>query len=224
MFNKLSLSEQVEDALRQEITEGRVLPGERVSINDYQETWNISSTPFRDAIRALEMQGFVKVEPRKGVYVAPMNRETIREIFDLRIALECMAVELATPLVPQEEAEAARSAYLEMPALFDRADAATLKTTDILVHDLARNHCGNRRLQRLLVGQMDLFRWAQNSIIQQMPRSYEIALPEHLEIMNAICARDVSRATRAMRTHLENSRARLEAKLDEHENLKKPRK
>jgi len=213
MFNKLSLSEQVEDALRQEITEGRKLPGQRVSIADYQATWNVSSTPFRDAIRALEMQGFVKVEPRKGVYVAPMNVETIVEIFDLRIGLECIAIELATRRVPQDAAEAARDAYLELKSVLDTEDRTALAARDRLVHDLAREHCGNRRLQRLLLGQMDLFRWAQNTIVQNLPRSYEIALPEHIDIMNAVCERDEKRAAAAMRAHLENSRERLLVRL-----------
>lgn len=214
MFNKLSLSEQVEDALRQEITEGRVRPGQRVTITDYQDRWNVSSTPFRDAIRALEIQGFVKVEPRKGVYVAPLNIETIKEIFDLRIGLECIATELATALVPQETAESARSAYLELKSVLATEDSASLGARDRLVHDLAREHCGNRRLQRLLLGQMDLFRWAQNAIIQNLPHSYELALPEHIAIMNAVCDRDALRAAAAMRSHLENSRERLLTRLD----------
>lgn len=213
MFNKLSLSEQVEDALRQEITEGRVLPGQRVSIADYQETWNVSSTPFRDAIRALEMQGFVTVEPRKGVYVAPMNIETVNEIFDLRIALECMAVELATKLVPAEIAEQVRQSYVELKGLLSDENHPELGARDRLVHDLARDHCGNRRLQRTLVGQMDLFRWAQNTVIFNLPHSYEVALPEHIAIMDAICERDPVKAAAAMRNHLERSRERLRSRL-----------
>jgi DNA-binding GntR family transcriptional regulator len=214
MFNKLSLSEQVEDALRREITEGRKLPGERVSIADYQDSWNVSSTPFRDAIRSLEMQGFVKVEPRKGVYVAPMNVETIVEIFDLRIGLECIAIELATKRVPQEIAETSRGAYLELKSVLETENPEALGSRDRLVHDLGREHCGNRRLQRLLLGQMDLFRWAQNAIIQNLPHSYEIALPEHLAIMDAVCKRDEKGAAAAMRAHLENSRERLLARLE----------
>ena len=96
MFNRASLSAQVEAALRQEITLGRLRPGQRISASDYLTSWNVSITPFRDAVRTLQSQGFVTVEPRKGVYVAPMNLKTLREIFELRMALECMAIELAT--------------------------------------------------------------------------------------------------------------------------------
>jgi DNA-binding GntR family transcriptional regulator len=97
MFDRSSLSEQVEIALKKEITSGRMQPGQRVSTSDLRAAWKISSTPFRDAVRALENQGFVTVEPRKGIYVATMDADAVKEIFDLRIALECMAVERATP-------------------------------------------------------------------------------------------------------------------------------
>lgn len=213
MLNKLSLSEQVEDALRQEITEGRLLPGQRVSITDYQEKWEISSTPFRDALRSLEAQGFVNVEARKGVYVAQMDVESICEIFDLRIGLECIAVELATKLVPQNVAQATLAGYEQLSTILGTEDGIALGVRDRAVHDLAREHCGNVRLQRLLLSQMDLFRWAQNTIIQNLPHSYEIALPEHLSIMTAICQRDAGRAAMAMRLHLDNSRDRLLARL-----------
>ena len=61
----------------------------------------------------------------------------------------------------------------------------------------------------MLVGQLDLIRWAQNAIIQRMPSSYEAALPEHLSIMDAICAQQPRAASDAMRKHLEKSRSRL---------------
>jgi DNA-binding GntR family transcriptional regulator len=213
MFNKSSLSEQVEDALREEITLGRLRPGQRVSVSDYQVSWKISSTPFRDAVRSLERQGFLTVEPRRGVYVAPMNAATVKEIFDLRIALECMAIELATPLVPAAEAERVRDAYRRAQSEAKAGDRSGLTDNDRLVHDLAREHCGNVRLQRLLAGQTDLIRWAQNAIVNEMPAAYELALPEHIAIMDAVCAREAGRAAAAMRRHLESSRARLESQL-----------
>lgn len=223
MFNRLSLAEQVEDALRKEITEGRVRPGQRVSIADYQQSWNVSSTPFRDAVRALEIQGFLTVSPRKGVYVAPMNLRAFQEIFEVRIGLECTAIELATPLVPPEVAQKGLETYENMRPHLARGDNAALRINDRLVHDLAREHCGNRRLQRLLLEQSDLIRWAQNTITLEMPESYELALPEHIAIMTAVCKRDAAAASKAMRTHLKNARARHEAWLATHLPNEKPK-
>lgn len=209
MFDKVSLSEQVENALREEITHGRLRPGQRISVADYQENWKISSTPFRDAVRSLERQGFIMVEPRRGVFVSAMNARTVKEIFDVRIALECIAIELATPLVPIAEAERVRDAYLQAQRQALLGNRSFLSATDRLVHDLALNHCGNSHLQRLLSSQLHLIRWAQNAIIDEMPTAYELALPEHIEMLDAVCERDAGRAAHAMRLHLENSCTRL---------------
>ena len=212
IINRQSLSEQVEDLLREEITIGRVCPGDRVDVATYQKNWNVSSTPFRDALRALEAQGFVTIEPRKGVYVASMNDETLREIFDLRIALECMAVELATPRIPEDRLHRLLEAQTRLNDLAASGKQDVFEEEDTAVHDIARDYCGNSRIERLLIGQRDLFRWAQNTIIAEIPHSYALAFPEHLEIAMAYLARDVSAARDAMRSHLEKSRDRLVAR------------
>jgi DNA-binding GntR family transcriptional regulator len=221
VFERSSLSEQVEVALKKEITSGRMMPGQRISTSDLKAAWKISSTPFRDAVRALEIQGFVTVEARKGIYVAEMDGDAVNEIFDLRIALECMAVERATPLVPSDEANRVRDAYVEAKRASEAGDLSLASKTDRLVHDLARIHCGNKRLQRALASHMELIGWAQRTINRKLPAASVIALPEHIQIMTAICARDPEAAARAMRTHLENSRERLRAQLTSHRSVGK---
>lgn len=206
-FNRLSLSEQVESALRREITEGHIAPGERVDVSGYKKGWNISSTPFRDALRALENQGFVTIEPRKGVFVAPMNIGTLREIFDVRIALECMAVELATRRMPIGGIEELVGNY--RAAIAGENDDFDIEKEDRVVHDMARDYCGNARIERLLLEQMDLFSWAHHTIVAELPHSFSLALPEHLGIAESYLSQDVGRSVEAMRCHLESSRDRL---------------
>ncbi|MBL4916578.1 GntR family transcriptional regulator [Szabonella alba] len=209
MFERQSLAEQVEAELRREITEGRLSPGARVSIADYQTAWNISATPFRDALRSLETQGLVTIEARRGVFVAPMNQQTLREIFDLRIALEPMAVELATPRIPAPLLADLVAGYETTAARLAQGQPVDLQTDDQAVHDLAREYCGNVRLGRLIAEQTGLFIWAQNTIVSELPRSHALALPEHLAIAQAMAARDAGRAAAAMRRHLENTRDRI---------------
>lgn len=214
VFDRASLSEQVELALKEEIIGGRMRPGQRINVGDFQTAWKVSSTPFRDALRSLEIQGFVTVEARKGVYVAPLDQQTVSEIFDLRIALECMAVERATPAVPTEDAERVRAAYLTAADALRKGDAEPIAQADRQVHELAHVYCGNVRLQKALSSHMELIRWAQRTIVDKLTNAYEIALPEHIAIMEAVCRRDAEGAAKAMRTHLENSRDRLSANIN----------
>ena len=209
MFNRASLSEQVEAALRLEITLGRLRPGQRISASDYLTSWNVSITPFRDAVRTLQNRGFVTVEPRKGVFVAEINQKTLQEIFELRIALECTAIELATSRADAGDAERVRAAYVKAGARVRKGDTRLLAETDEAVHDFGRNSCGNARLQQLLSSHMDLIQWTQNTAIRKFPQSLELALPEHIAIMDAVCAHDAAQASRAMRAHLESAYLRM---------------
>jgi DNA-binding GntR family transcriptional regulator len=209
MFDKASLSEQVEAALKNEILSGRLKPGQRINPRDLSAQWGISSTPLRDALRALDMQGFVTVEARKGIRVAPIDAEMVNEIFEVRIALECMAVEGAARQVPEAEAARVLKAYHEARTAVEAGDDSLVVKTDRMVHELARVHCGNRQLRKALDSAMELIRWAQRTIIRKVASARVIALPEHIRIMEAICARDSEDAARAMRAHIEASRKRL---------------
>jgi len=210
MFERASLSDQVEVALKDEILSGRLRPGERINPGDLQAAWSVSSTPLRDAVRSLERQGFVTVEARKGIRVAPIDAEMVTEIFEVRMALECMAVEGAARRVPEEEAERVLEAYRKAKRAAEAGDVGPASKSDRLVHDLARLHCGNRQLQKALDSRMELIRWAQRTINRKLTAAYVIALPEHLRIMEAIRARDSEGAARAMRAHLEQSLQRLQ--------------
>ena len=92
-FNRSSLSEQVEQALKAEILSGRLAPKQRIDLQDYRKHWSISVTPLRDAVKVLETIGLVEVSPRRGVFVSQIDRTALKEIFELRIALEPMAIQ-----------------------------------------------------------------------------------------------------------------------------------
>ena len=100
MFEKSSLGEQVAEALKNEILSGRLAPKQRIDIGRYASDWNVSSTPMRDAVKQLEAAGLVEVSPRRGVYVSEIDRQELREIFELRTALESLAIRSATERIP----------------------------------------------------------------------------------------------------------------------------
>lgn len=213
-FNTASLSEQAEVALKEEILSGRLAPAERINLGKYAADWKLSPTPLRDAVRQLEAQGFVEVSPRRGVFVATIDRTALIEIFQLRIALECLAVELATPRIPLHEAQDVRDRYLAArDAATPQERAAMLAEIDHLIHALVVRHTGNARLTRIMDGLHDLIRWSRWTSFAQARVPYEAALPEHVRIAEAICRRDTAGAARAMREHLENTIDRIEREL-----------
>ncbi|GIV80321.1 GntR family transcriptional regulator [Litorilinea aerophila] len=201
-----SLSEQIEDALKAEILAGRYRPGQRISPDELRDRWGVSITPVRDAIRRLESIGLVKVLPRRGVYVATIDKKSFKNIFDLRIALECLAIETAALLIPDEKIEEAYHYYREAERqLRETGDRTLLIERDHTLHDLIIEYCDNPKLQEIMRDLHDLNVWARATLVARHPDSYEQALPEHLEIMEALRARDVEAARQRLRTHLENA-------------------
>lgn len=208
-----SLSGQAEQILKEEILSGRMLPGARIDIPALAENWKVSQTPIREAVKILGEQGLIEISPRRGSFVALVDRTALREIFELRIALESATTRLATLQVPQEEANAVLRAYQRAYEVNAEDREAVLSDVDNIIHDLLIKHCGNGRLIKIMDGLRDHVRWAQHTSLQREP--YSVTLPEHIRIAEAVCARDVEGAVAAMVSHLSNTLTRLNTHLDQ---------
>src|SRR4051794_19687432 len=161
-----SLSRRVTEALSNQILSGRLLPGQRVDLGYYAAQWDVSVTPVRDAAKQLETLGFLKVFPRRGVFVTELTAKEVKDIFDVRTALETTAIRLATPRIPKKEADRALRLYTkaaEAPSGKERD--RLLPRIDLLIHTLAVDYCDNPRLQKMMEGMRDLVRWCQKTTV-----------------------------------------------------------
>jgi DNA-binding GntR family transcriptional regulator len=82
-------------ALREAIVEGVLAPGSRLSEVQVAKQLNVSRTPMREAFAQLEREGLVTVLPRVGAFVRSVTLRDVTEIYKVRMALECLAVQLA---------------------------------------------------------------------------------------------------------------------------------
>lgn len=214
MINIDPINKQIEFAIKEEIIQGALTPGQKISIEELSTRWGVSSTPVRDAIKSLEAKGFLKVSPRKAIYVASLDARSFKEIHDLRIALECLAVELAIPHLTDEQIDEAIEKYqLAFEEYQKTGDRTALGRVDSVVHDLFRENCHNSRLIGVIQDLRDLLDWAQAIVVLQ-PTSFEDALPEHIAILEQARKRNIQAARDAMRTHLSNAFARTIVRLE----------
>jgi DNA-binding GntR family transcriptional regulator len=206
MLEVTPLSDQIENVIREEILSGALVPGQKLSIDDLSSRWGVSSTPIRDAIRRLEKVGFLKVAPRKGVYVADFDQKEFKNIFDLRIALESLAVESASVLIPENEIDMMIEAYQNAHNHFlATGDRALMVEYDPMIHDVLIRYCDNDRLKEIVRDLHDLLDWARRTVSARRPETYEQAFPEHMKILDGLKARNVQLAQIALREHLQNS-------------------
>jgi DNA-binding GntR family transcriptional regulator len=205
-----TLAERVVEALADEIVSGRLAPGQRVDLAHYATKWHVSITPVRDAIKQLESNGFLVVLPRRGVFVTELTAKEVKDIFDVRIALESVAIRLATPRIPAEDSARALDLYVTARDTAGRQRARLLPKIDLLIHSLALKYCDNTRLQKTIENMTDLVKWCQNTIILNVDEPFVATLPEHIAICEAVCARDPERAAKAMHIHLTNTSERIQ--------------
>ena len=183
---------------------GDLAPGQRLTIDEIAERLHVSAMPVRDAVRRLDGLGFLKVAPRRGVYVEDFDQTRFIHTMQVRIALECLAVELATARIPARAVADARLVYQRGGEHFRRTgDLSQLAECDNLLHDLIVSHSQNPLLISLMRQLRDLIDWAHHIVSKVQPRAQLDALPEHLEILEFLSKRDVVGTQRALREHLQ---------------------
>lgn len=202
------IREIIYDHLKQSILDGVIKPGDRMVERDIAEKYSVSRTPVREALRKLESEGFLEYIPRKGEVVRGFNVDEIKEIYDVRKALECLAVRSAIQNITAEELEALKTIVDQLEKEENghqsQATFARLHDFDELILKTAKMPIVANFLNTL---QESLTRYRKINL-SQAPRRKK-AIGEHRQILQAIVDKDVERAEKAVCDHIEHSRAAL---------------
>jgi GntR family transcriptional regulator of vanillate catabolism len=94
-LNEVSLAEQAREAIQRAILDGSIAPGERISIERIAAELGVSRTPVREALKALEGDGLVDLEPNRGAMVRQVARDDLFHRYAIRGMIEGYAAELA---------------------------------------------------------------------------------------------------------------------------------
>jgi DNA-binding GntR family transcriptional regulator len=97
------LRDKIYGMIKRDILSGEYQPGVLLSANQLAERYKFSSTPVREALNALEQEGFIETIPRVGFFVARISIKDIRDMFEYRIVLEGASAELASRFITDEE-------------------------------------------------------------------------------------------------------------------------
>jgi|GEM_PF-746203 len=143
-----SLSEGVVvPALREAIVEGVLAPGSRLSEVQVAKQLNVSRTPMREAFAQLEREGLVTVLPRVGAYVRAVTLRDVEEIYTVRAALECLAVQLASERITALGTAQFDDVIEAMQASVDADDSASYVDALDRFYTLVMTIADNRTLQ-----------------------------------------------------------------------------
>jgi len=198
------LRELVLDAIRDAIIKGSLQPRERLMEIQMAEELGVSRTPIREALRKLELEGFIVMVPRKGAYVADLSFKDIADVFEIRAALEGLAAGLAAERITEEELEEMERLLVEKREAISNGDILRLVEVDTSFHELMYKASRNERLGVIISNLREQIQRLRKTSLSYPGRMKE-SLNEHKKIAEAIQSRDVQLARQLAQEHIENA-------------------
>jgi DNA-binding GntR family transcriptional regulator len=211
----LTLWQRVYDHLREEILAGRLQPGAELAEVALSEQLGVSRGPLREALGRLAAEGLVTIRPRRGAVVRSLSKEEFLELYQVREALEMMAVRLAVPRLAEDDFAALQGLIDTMARRAERGEVAEFFEANAAFHGHLFAAAGNEKLQeiyRQLLGQLGRYRHRSLVLRGNLQRS----VAEHAAILRAAKRGDAERAVHLMSEHVRVPQRRLKA-LDEAE-------
>jgi DNA-binding GntR family transcriptional regulator len=209
-LENLTLWQRVHDHLREEILAGRLPAGTELQEVALAAELGVSRGPIREAIGRLAAEGLVTVRPRRGAVVRSLSKQEFLEAYQVREALEMMAVRLAVPRLEQEHFDRLESLVGEMQRHAEKDDVSSFFEANGRFHAELFAASGNGKLQELyrqLLGQMGRYRMRSVALRGSLQRS----VAEHRAIIRAARKGDVERAVHLMSEHIRVPQRRLQS-------------
>lgn len=198
------LRELVCENIRQAIIDGTFSPGERLMEIQLADEMGVSRTPVREAIRKLELEGFVVMIPRRGTYVADISIRDITEIYEIRTCLDVLAAGLAAERITDEELETLNRHLVEFGTAIAENDMEKIVEVDTAFHEVLYMASRNARLHSIINNLREQVTSIRGRSMSYPGRLTE-TMDEHRALVDSIASRDVERAQNAARIHLENA-------------------
>jgi len=208
-----SLTTVVQRELEHRILAGTLAPGDKLNEEDIASQLNVSRGPVREAFRALESAGLVRLEKNRGVFVRQVSIGEADEIYEVRAGLdELVGRLLATRIRPAELTEL-RELLKKMQQAARAKDVEAYYPLNVRFHDRLAELTDNKTLlaaYRRLVNELHLYR---KETLARGADSFPISTREHAEIVEALARKDADRAGKLLYEHAMESRDRLHAAL-----------
>jgi DNA-binding GntR family transcriptional regulator len=198
---RTNVAQEVAAVLREDILRARIEPGSHLRQEQVAARFGVSTTPVREAFRHLEAEGLVRLDPGKGVLVFRPGIDDVREAYEIREALETLAVRFAVVAMTDDDIARLSSLLDEMDRTEDTIRWVELNN---MFHDMVYAPAGRPKLRAMILTVRDSMSGYMHSAIQQALPSGRAAR-EHQEILAACRARDVGAAQRAVAIHLHHT-------------------
>jgi DNA-binding GntR family transcriptional regulator len=211
---KGTLKDEIADQIKRLILNNDLRPGQPIVIDRLAAQFGVSHTPVREALAKLELEGLVVLSSYSNPRVGEISAEDVREVYEMRMMVECWATEHAVLNLSDEQIEEIDQALTEARADALKNDYKAHMKADLLIHESILNATENKFFRQLAHRVQD-GSIRVRSLVEATGSQQDILpiIDEHENILQALKARDSDLACAAMRTHLENGLIRTLAVL-----------
>lgn len=205
-----SLTTVLQERIERMILGGELKAGERINELALAQAFGVSRSPIREACRKLEQAGMVEIVKNRGMFVCSIDLQRAMDIYEIRGALAGLAGKLIVQRASDDDIAALRLMVQSMEDTVRSGVVAEYYRQNIAFHSALIRCTGNQRLVDMFLGtDKELHLYRHRSLVQ--PSGIAISNREHKEIVEAIAARDATRASRAFKRHVLNGKARAVA-------------
>lgn len=199
-----SMREKVYDVLKEMIIEGKIAQGERIIETEYSEQFQISRTPIREALRMLELEGLVVSNAKGGVLVKKFTQEEIVEVYKIRIALEGIILEEVIQKATEDDIKTIEKILEDTKVEIENKNLEKVfelfSKFNFVLYEIAK-------VPRVMgmINNINLYlkRFRKLSIDNTIRK--EEAFNDHVQILKCIKNKDLKKALKINRKHLEKS-------------------
>jgi len=213
LLRENSLAMLAQRELERRIVSGEIAVGAKLNEVDIANALGVSRGPVREAFRALDQAGLVRVEKNRGVFVRQLSLDEANEVYEVRAALEGLIGRLAAQRIDADEIEQLRAIAKKMAALEKSRKAEAYFALNLEFHEVVARAARNASLlthYRRVVNELDLYR---RETIARSIDSIAVSTREHEAIVNALAKGDERLAERLLVEHVLHSRERLHGAL-----------
>lgn len=202
-----SAADPIYDDLRAQIISGEFSAGMPLRQDEIAKQFGVSKIPVREALRRLEVDNLVVFERNKGAAVRRYTEAEILDLLDIRIALECRALELAIPNMIEGDLRDMRGLLADYA---QRTDVAEWSEMNARFHQMLYEPCGNQQLLSMIKDlQQKLGQYVR--VLVSQATGLDRPMREHDEILKACERGEVETAVSLLRQHIEVTKKEVAA-------------
>jgi DNA-binding GntR family transcriptional regulator len=199
------LREEIREQLIDDILSGRLPPGTRIVETRLAQEFGVSQAPVREALRDLELFGFVISSPFRGTQVREISTEDLLEIYPVRAALEAVAARAAATRIDEPTLARLEDFIAAMRQAAAKGDHRAHVDADFAFHQTIIKASGNHVLEHVWqTMRLATTTFVTHSMMQLTHHSLEEIGERHVPVLEALRARDPNLAETAMRRHIED--------------------